>query len=63
MAGGAPTKYKKNFHPESVIELMKAGHSVIEVCSKWGIHQEVKNGKTEEKSRSENGSRPGVNRV
>jgi hypothetical protein len=43
MAGGAPTKYKKNFHPDSVIELIKAGNSVIEVCSKWGIHKDTLN--------------------
>jgi hypothetical protein len=41
MSAGQPTKYRKNFHPKSVIELMAKGYSVIEVCAAWKIHKDT----------------------
>lgn len=38
--GGAPSKYKKSFHPKDFIEQSKRGKHVIQIASSWEVHKD-----------------------
>jgi hypothetical protein len=39
--GGAPTKYRKDFHPDSFVELSRKGKSVTQIAYIWEVHKDT----------------------
>lgn len=40
MPGGAPTKYRKDFHPKDFIRLSKKGMTLTEIALEWDVDRD-----------------------
>ena len=40
-AGGAPTKYLKDFHPQNYLELSNQGKCIAQIARKWNVHRDT----------------------
>ena len=38
---GRPTKYRKNFHPESFMALSRQGKSITQIAAEWNVMRET----------------------